>query len=348
MKRALRYLLYSSGTLIGMLVVAAVALYLNTMGEHQVPATVATDPTLPQVTIDGVTFHAESFGDPARQTVIVVHGGPGGNYGDLLNLHQLADEYFVVFYDQRGAGLSPRVDAAELSLESSVADLHRFVTHYGQGGMVHLVGHSWGAMLTAAYLGEHPTHVEKAVLAEPGAVTNAGLARFQERQAAAQGLAYYRVLLPTLFASLHLVDPDADAQQDYIFGRMSAAFVDSAASGYRCADATVQPVQPTLPLPEPRFGATAYTKLFGPQADLSSIVANAGNFTRELLFMAAACSEFIGVAWQEQQMHYFPNATLAVIPAAGHNMFAENPAATLAEIRQYFGRPSKVSSVRKR
>lgn len=29
----------------------------------------------------------------------------------------LADAYFVIFYDQRSAGLSPRVDASDLSFE---------------------------------------------------------------------------------------------------------------------------------------------------------------------------------------------------------------------------------------
>ena len=46
---------------------------------RSIPATVADDPTLPSVTIDGVTFHAETRGDPANPTVIVLHGGPGGS-----------------------------------------------------------------------------------------------------------------------------------------------------------------------------------------------------------------------------------------------------------------------------
>ncbi|MEZ4737350.1 MAG: alpha/beta fold hydrolase [Caldilineaceae bacterium] len=145
----------------------------------------ATDPTLPHVIIDDVTFHAETFGDPQKPTVVVVHGGPGGDYGYLLNLHQLEDEYYVVFYDQRGAGLSPRVDASELSLASSIQDLHRIVTHYGQGEPVHLVGHSWGAMLAAGYLGQYPKFVTKAVLAEPGELTNSSPEALQARQAAA-------------------------------------------------------------------------------------------------------------------------------------------------------------------
>ncbi|MCB0084546.1 MAG: hypothetical protein KDE47_26585, partial [Caldilineaceae bacterium] len=131
--KLLKRLLVSMVGLIGVLLFAVVGLFVGTAGDHSVPDTVTTDPTLPHVEIDGVTFHAETFGEPQNPTVVVVHGGPGGDYGYLLNLHQLADAYHVVFYDQRGAGLSPRVAAAQLSLASSIEDLHRIVTHYGHG-----------------------------------------------------------------------------------------------------------------------------------------------------------------------------------------------------------------------
>jgi proline iminopeptidase len=336
-KRMLKNIGLGFLTLLGVLLTAVAILFITTRGDQSVPATVVDDPTLPQVTIDGVTFHAETFGSPDNPTVVVVHGGPGGDYGYLLNLHALADDYFVVFYDQRGAGLSPRVPAAELTLDSSVADLHRIVTHYGGGEPVRLIGHSWGGMLAAAYIGEHPAQVSHAVLAEPGALDNAGLARFNERQAAAsRSAAYYLALVPTIFESLHLDGPDESAQMDYIFGKMSANFVGTAASGYRCADEGVTAVPPTVPVPPSRFGTTAFQTLFGPEADLAPIAANADNYTGPLLFIASECNSFIGAEFQQEQMAIFPQAELVVIPDAGHEMFSENPAASLAAVRTFF------------
>lgn len=335
MKHLIRFIQWT-GIFVGVLLFVIVGLFLATAGDHSVPATVATDPSLPHVTIDGVTFHAETFGDPQNPTVVVVHGGPGGDYGYLLNLHQLEDAYHVVFYDQRGAGLSPRVDASELSLASSIEDLHRIVTHYGQGEPVHLVGHSWGAMLAAGYLGQYPEFVTKAVLAEPGELTNATPEALQERQAAARGFGYYRVLIPTIFETFHLEPPDAEARTDYIFGRMSQAFVGSSASSYRCTDGNVSEITPDVPVPPSRFGATAFSTIFGEQADLSAIAANAGNYTNEVLFIASACNNFIGEAFQRRQMTIFPNTQLVIIPNAGHNMITENPVDTLRVIRDYF------------
>ena len=90
--------------------------YLLTWGDYPVPETVADDPSLPHITIDGVTYHAETFGDPSNPVVITIHGGPGGDYRSILSLKALSDDYFVVFFDQRGAGLSPRVDPDEITL----------------------------------------------------------------------------------------------------------------------------------------------------------------------------------------------------------------------------------------
>ena len=325
-------------SVVGLVVALGVVLFVTTDGDQSVPHTVTTDPTLPHITIDGITFHAETFGDQANPVAIVVHGGPGGDYGYLLNLQQLEDDHFVVFYDQRGAGLSPRVPAEELTLQSSIDDLHRIVSHYGQGEPVRIIGHSWGAMLAAAYIGQYPDSVTQAILAEPGALDNAGLARFGERQAASsQSLSYYQLLVPTIFESMHLDGPDSEAMMDYIYGQMSANFVNTAASGYRCDDESVGTVLPTVPIPPSRFGSTAFTALFGSEADLAPIAKNASNYNGDVLFIASECNSFIGEAFQREQMDLFPQADLSVIPDAGHEMLSENPAASLAVVREFLG-----------
>ncbi len=338
-KHALKYVGYSLLAIIGLVIVAFIGLFVTIQGSYAVPATVDNDPTLPQVEIDGVTFHAETFGDSNNPVVVVVHGGPGGDYGYLLNLHALADDYFVVFYDQRGAGLSPRVPPKALTLQSSVDDLQRIVSHYGQGEPVRLIGHSWGAMLAAAYAGQHPKHVTQMVLAEPGALDNAGLARFHKRQEASlRSPNYYRELIPTIFESLFLDAPDAQAQMDYVYGKMSANFVNTAASGYRCEDEHIVSVNPSVPVPPSRFGTTAYTTLFGKEVDLAPIADNADNYNGDVLFIASECNSFIGADFQQEQMAYFPQAELVVIADAGHEMFSENPTASIAAVRAFFGK----------
>src|SRR5436189_2847021 len=74
-----------------------------------VPKTVETDKTLPAISVNGTILHAQSFGDPDSALVVVLHGGPGSDYRYLLNCKEFANEgYHVIFYDQRGSGLSKR------------------------------------------------------------------------------------------------------------------------------------------------------------------------------------------------------------------------------------------------
>ena len=87
-----------------------------------VPKTVDEDPALPRIEVAGTLLHAEAFGDPTAPTVMVLHGGPGGDYRSLLPLRALADDgYRVVFWDQRGAGLSQRHDASTYTLRPAIS-----------------------------------------------------------------------------------------------------------------------------------------------------------------------------------------------------------------------------------
>src|SRR6478609_1687400 len=76
-----------------------------------VPKTVTEDASIPAIDINNTRLHAETFGNPVDPMVVMLHGGPGADYRSMLNAKALAnDGYFVIFYDQRGSGLSERED----------------------------------------------------------------------------------------------------------------------------------------------------------------------------------------------------------------------------------------------
>ena len=142
-----------------------------------VPKTVDEDPSLPSISVNGTLLHAESFGNPGDPMIVMIHGGPGGDYRSLLGAQAYAaDSFLVVFYDQRGTGLSQREDASVFSegaVPLMVADLDAVIQHYRQSTSqkVILIGHSWGAMLATAYINQYPDKVDGVVLAEPGGFT---------------------------------------------------------------------------------------------------------------------------------------------------------------------------------
>lgn len=315
--------------------------YVLTIGEYTVPETVAQDPSLPHITIDGYTYHAETFGDPANPVVITLHGGPGSDYRSNLSLQALADEYYVVFFDQRGSGLSPRVDPEELTLKSAIADLDSVVDYYGHGEKVNLVGHSWGAMLASAYLGQYPEKVDHVVLAEPGFLNSEFAEKWAEGTQIhfSPGLLYY--FLKTKFESLHVDGPDEDASDDYFVHKWNLyQGNDHPQASYYC-----EGVKPNENVSW-RSGAAAGDAIYQEAVDADgnfdiNLAEGVEQFENTVLFMTGECQQLIGAEFQSQQMTLFPSAELAVIPNSGHEMFFENPEASVAAVRAYLNAPAR-------
>ena len=142
---------------------------------YLVPQTVEADPSLPSLEINGTLMHVETFGIPTDPIVVMIHGGPGSDYRSLLEAKAFAnDGFFVIFYDQRGSGLSERVDKSHFEDEQiMVDDLDALIQHFRQtpDQKVFLIGHSWGAILATGYVNQFPERIDGVVLAEPGGLT---------------------------------------------------------------------------------------------------------------------------------------------------------------------------------
>lgn len=140
-----------------------------------VPETVIENPNLPFIDVDGIKLHSEAFGNPEDPIILVIHGGPGADYRGQLNFKQLAEDgFYVVFYDQRGSGLSQRLnDTGYPAVEVYINELDGVINHYRKdiNQKVILAGHSWGAMLAAAYINKNPNKVDGSIFAEPGGFT---------------------------------------------------------------------------------------------------------------------------------------------------------------------------------
>ncbi|MBL8095926.1 MAG: alpha/beta fold hydrolase [Anaerolineales bacterium] len=306
--------------------------YVTTPAPAALPATVDVDPALPRIALEGRLFHSETFGDPADPTVIVLHGGPGSDYRYLLGLQALADRYFVVFYDQRGGGLSTRIGAEGLTAQDMVDDLDLFADHYSPDRPVILIGHSWGAMLAAAYIGQHPERVSQVVLAEPGALTDEAMQAFQAHFASIMDADLLLRIAPVYIEALHIADGGERA--DFIAARQAELWSSDADNPYHC---------PGRPMIQPawRVGATAGAAIQSSArtpaglTDMSLFSANADRYPRPILFLASACNTWLGEDLQRQHASLFPVAEVVVIPAAGHMLFNDNPEASLAAVWAY-------------
>lgn len=100
--------------------------------------------------------------------LLVLHGGPGGTSCGYALLEPLGDQRPMIRYDQLGTGRSGRPDDVSLwTVEHFVEELHVLRQKLGLE-QVHLLGHSWGASLAAAYVLEKGTDgIASVILSSP-------------------------------------------------------------------------------------------------------------------------------------------------------------------------------------
>lgn len=327
MGRVLRWL----GVPILVILLAVAGLWVWTMGAYPVRALVTEDPALPRLEVGGVTLHAQGFGDRENPAIVVLHGGPGADHRSLLPLAELSDDWRVTFYDQRGAGLSERVPPEALTLQAHIDELSGVLDAVSPEAPAILVGHSWGAILASAYMGRHPERIAAAVLIEPGFLSAEGHAAWNARaQEIIRRPAMLWRGLRTGFEASHVDEPDADASADYLLGQMMHAFASDPATGYACPGAQYDS-------PSWRAGASAGREVAARATpdDFDALGGLAHRFAGPVLFLAGACSTWIGAEAQQAHLDLFADASLEVIPGAGHDVTDDAPAATRAAIRAF-------------
>jgi pimeloyl-ACP methyl ester carboxylesterase len=96
---------------------------------------------------DGVRLALASAGDPARPTIVLIHGYPDSKEMWDPVAARLAERFHVVAYDVRGAGASdvPRETAA-YDFDQLGDDLGAVIDAVAPGKRVHIVGHDWGGL----------------------------------------------------------------------------------------------------------------------------------------------------------------------------------------------------------
>lgn len=99
--------------------------------------------------------------------LVVLHGGPGAPSYYMASLARLGTDRPVIFYDQLGAGRSDHpTDTTLWRIERFIAELDSLRAHLNLRE-IHLLGHSWGAMLAMDYVLAKRKGVRSVILASP-------------------------------------------------------------------------------------------------------------------------------------------------------------------------------------
>jgi proline iminopeptidase len=121
-------------------------------------------------------FKTIGTGDP----IIFLHGSSGSHRYFLPSMEKLANSFQLVFYDQRGTGLSDgELDLSAITVDNFVEDLEALRAAFGFNKFS-LIGHSWGAFIAIAYAIKYPSHLDKLILVDSIPVNNTFLIEFSK------------------------------------------------------------------------------------------------------------------------------------------------------------------------
>lgn len=277
---------------------------------------------------------------PKECPVIFLQGGPGGPIveSNIRLLEGLTEDgYNVYLYDQIGCGLSERLDhIEEYTVDRHIIDLEEIIRTIGAEKVI-LIGQSWGAILAALYIADHPDMVERAIFTGPGP------------------------LLPMNREVEAIIPPDSLNLKDPLFtnrmGRKIAynirtrvveliakkldrklasdSEMDDFASilNYQMNKSTVCDTS-RHGNPEPGYGYYCMVKTVQSFASVKDRRTKLSGCDVPLLILRGQCD---GIKWGylDEYSHLFTNCTIKIIPGAGHSVARENPEAYLSSIRAF-------------
>lgn len=275
-----------------------------------VPLTVDEDPSLPSISVKGTQLHSETFGNPNDPMIVALHGGPGSDYRSILNFSRFSsDGFYVVFYDQRGSGLSKRHDKEAFTIQTFIDDLEAVIRYYRRrpDQKVILMGQSWGAMLATAYVNEHPGEISGVVMSEPGGFTWKDAKEYVART---RSLEIFGETTNDYLYLDQLITGNEHKKLDYKAALQNAA---SFSAGNKVGNPG--------PYPFWRFGAVCNSaSMEYAVARPFDFTTNLRQFTTRVLFCYGELDVAYGRAHAELVSSAYPNVQLVEIRGTGHEI----------------------------
>lgn len=288
------------------------------------PPTADEDPSLPQLKIKVAGYeryiHLQSFGDRTKPPVLVLPGGPGADFRLLLPLKALADNFYVVMWDSRVAGLSERVTKEELVLGSFDEEIAQVKAAMAPEKKVILIGHSFGGTVMIHYTAQHPDDVQRLILIEPGKLdlslkpkSNGGNVSYLDGQ--------------DFFWQNELLTSKDHAAADY----KGLEVLRKSSRHWTCDDSIIENY------PMWRFGAYHYYTV---QKNSFQLPKNYNwadrieDFKGPITIISGTCGALSSDFQKETNLKTLPNATLDIIDGAGHiSLFTDYAKETLTAVK---------------
>ena len=263
--------------------------------------------------VHGMNFHYLEWGTPGQPVILMLHGGGQQAHSwDFISL-PLAEQYHILALDQRGHGDSDWAADGDYSIEAHQADLDGFIAALDLRDF-HLIGHSMGGRNSYVWASRHPATLRSLVIVDTGPVAQArGRNRIQN----------FRELPDELDS----FEEFAARVQEY--------------TG-RSREQTLGALQYSIRQRPDGKWSWKYDKLLrtpgrqSPAWSESQLWDAVSKIDCPTLITRGGDSDIFAEETMRRMQQVIPNCAAVTIPAAGHLVAGDNPAAFLAAVQNFY------------
>jgi proline iminopeptidase len=254
--------------------------------------------------------------------VLLMHGGPGADHWSLASFRRCADQFTLVFYDQRCNGRSDGAPVTSMTWENLTADADALRQRLGFERWA-VIGHSFGGHVALEYALRYPDSLSHLVLLDTG-----GDSRWSRRNAAdllaKRGYRPEKVELVRRFFN-------GEIEPKEMFGALMR-FGDAYYS-----HPSVWHVVREMMQGEWRSKVRGEPLVFAGRQLLKgwTVMDRLGEITIPTLVMAGRDDFLFPPESQAELAAGIPNARLRIIEGAGHNAHSEQTAEVMEAVRDF-------------
>lgn len=278
-----------------------------------VPFTQENTPADRSQPVHGMNFHYLEWGTPGQPVILMLHGGGQQAHSwDFISL-PLAESYHILSLDQRGHGDSDWAADGDYSIEAHQADLDGFVAALDLRDF-HLIGHSMGGRNSYVWASRHPATLRSLVIVDTGPVAQSrGRDRIQN----------FRELPDELDS----FEEFAARVQEY--------------TG-RSREQTLGALQYSIRQRPDGKWSWKYDKLLrtpgrqSPAWSESQLWDAVSKIDCPTLITRGGDSDIFAEETMRRMQQVIPHCAAVTIPAAGHLVAGDNPAAFLAAVQNFY------------
>ena len=253
--------------------------------------------------------------------LLLMHGGPGLDHTTLLPLRALADQFTLIFYDQRCNGRSEGAEVSSMTFENLTADADALRQTLGFDQWA-VLGHSFGGMVALEYALRYPHSLSHLLLLDTCAdirwVQHNAPKVLEERGYSAAAVQAARHFFNGQLTPDQVVPGSLKFAKAYFYHFSLWPLVREALFG-------------------PRLKLRPETLIYGFSQLLAgwTVMDRLGEIKTPALVLAGQHDFQFPPEHQKQLAQGLPNAQLALIERAGHNAHAERTTEVIEVVKRF-------------